>query len=363
MEDILQQQYMRASEAAEYLGYTTQHTRFLVREGSLPGRKFGRDWLIERQAVLDFTDESKLSSTARILTTDNVPPLPFPAITELRAVNVAQVPKRSPFRYPGGKTWLIPCIRQWLRAQPGAVRELIEPFAGGGIISLTAIFEGLADHATLIELDEDVASVWLAILNGYGDWLADAIAEFKPTLANIQALFAQQDTSLELRALTTMVRNRVARGGILAPGAGMVKYGENGKGLSSRWYPETLRRRILEIVELRERLTFIEGDGLKSLREYADRPGCVWFIDPPYTLAGKRLYRYSDIDHEELFALASKVVGDVLITYDNAPEIRYLAAKHQFEARLISMKTTHHRAKSELIIGKSLGWLPTSLTG
>ena len=29
-------------------------------------------------------------------------------------VNVASVPHRSPFRYPGGKTWLAPRVRQWL---------------------------------------------------------------------------------------------------------------------------------------------------------------------------------------------------------------------------------------------------------
>lgn len=27
---------------------------------------------------------------------------------DLRVVNVASVPQRSPFRYPGGKTWLVP---------------------------------------------------------------------------------------------------------------------------------------------------------------------------------------------------------------------------------------------------------------
>jgi DNA adenine methylase len=29
-------------------------------------------------------------------------------------VNVASVAQRSPFRYPGGKTWLIPTVRKWL---------------------------------------------------------------------------------------------------------------------------------------------------------------------------------------------------------------------------------------------------------
>jgi DNA adenine methylase len=31
-----------------------------------------------------------------------------------KIVNVASVPQRSPFRYPGGKTWLVPRVRRWL---------------------------------------------------------------------------------------------------------------------------------------------------------------------------------------------------------------------------------------------------------
>jgi len=32
-------------------------------------------------------------------------------------INVASVPQRSPSRYPGGKTWLIPTVRKWLRQE------------------------------------------------------------------------------------------------------------------------------------------------------------------------------------------------------------------------------------------------------
>ena len=34
--------------------------------------------------------------------------------------------------------------------------------------------------------------------------------------------------------------------------------------------------------------------------------------------AGKRLYKYCDIDHEELFSTCETLKGDFLITYDNA---------------------------------------------
>ena len=58
----------------------------------------------------------------------------FP-VSPIPAANVASVPQRSPLRYPGGKTWLIPHIRAWLGGMDARPRLLIEPFAGGAIVS------------------------------------------------------------------------------------------------------------------------------------------------------------------------------------------------------------------------------------
>src|SRR5437667_3530211 len=68
--------------------------------------------------------------------------------------------QHSPFRYPGGKTWLVPHIRQWLASLPKRPSEFIEPFAGGGIVSLTVAIERLADTVIMVELDDQVAAVW-----------------------------------------------------------------------------------------------------------------------------------------------------------------------------------------------------------
>jgi DNA adenine methylase len=94
----------------------------------------------------------------------------------------------------------------------------------------------------LVELDEDVASVWQTILNGDGEWLAQAILDFDFSRENIERAIEFCSHSTRDRAFATILRNRVNRGGILAHGAGRMKRGENGKGLSSRWYPETLSR-------------------------------------------------------------------------------------------------------------------------
>jgi DNA adenine methylase len=65
------------------------------------------------------------------------------SLRKSEVVNVASVPHRSPFRYPGGKTWLVPKIRQWLRSLDPQPYEFAEPFAGGAIAGLSAIFEDL----------------------------------------------------------------------------------------------------------------------------------------------------------------------------------------------------------------------------
>lgn len=276
-------------------------------------------------------------------------------------VNVASVAQRSPFRYPGGKTWLIPHIRRWLSRRNPPPSYLIEPFAGGAIVSLTAAFEQLAKQIIMVERDEEVAAVWDTILGNSGQWLAEEIAGFHVTTESVQRLLNKPELTRRELAFRTLLKNRIHRGGILAPGAGMLKQGENGRGLTSRWYPETLKRRILDILTVRERVTFIEGDGLEVMRQYAHRQDALFFLDPPYTAAGKkagrRLYTYSELDHEELFHIASSLQGDFLMTYDDAEGVRALATRFGFATHFVAMKNTHHAKMTELLIGRDLDWV------
>jgi len=217
-------------------------------------------------------------------------------------------------------------VREWLDSLPLRPNEFIEPFAGGGIISLTVAFEELAKHIRMVEKDDQVAAVWRAILGDDGEWLANEIVSFDLTVEGVESALATSGENIREKAFKTILKNRVNRGGILAPGAGRVKAGENQKGLKSRWYPETLKRRILDIAMIRERITFVEGDGMPVVAENADRDDAVFFFDPPYTAAGKkagsRLYTHFDFDHEELFRVAESLSGDFLMTYDDTEEIR-----------------------------------------
>lgn len=41
---------------------------------------------------------------------------------------------------------------------------------------------------------------------------------------------------------------------------------------------------------------------------------------------------------------------------DNAPELNNLAAHYGFDTELVAMKSTHHAAMTELLIGRNLDW-------
>ena len=277
---------------------------------------------------------------------------PFP-VSRLPAVNVSTVPQRSPLRYPGGKTWLIPHIREWLAAANAKI--LIEPFVGGGIVSLTAVMERFVEHCVMVEKDHDVAAFWHAALRDDGS-LADRVRHFEPTLERVRSLDRGAVRGVMEQGFRTLVLNRTRKSGILAPGASFTKNGENGKGICSRWYPDTLAARLEVIKQHSDRIAFCEADGMELLDPLLHGWGrsCAVFVDPPYTAGGKRagarLYAHNDIDHAQLFKMLARRNVNFLMTYDYAPEVVDLIRRHRFHAVSVRMKNAHHNRIRELVI-------------
>jgi DNA adenine methylase len=139
----------------------------------------------------------------------------------------------------------------------------------------------MADRVLLVERDPRVAAVWRPILNGNAEWLADQILCFKPKPEAVFEVLDKEPESIRELAFQTILRNRVQRGGIMAPGAGFMREGENGRGLSSRRYPETLARRIRAIAHFREMISFQEGGGMRAIEDLERQDKVAFFIDPP----------------------------------------------------------------------------------
>jgi DNA adenine methylase len=277
-----------------------------------------------------------------------------------RAINVKSVRMISPFRYPGGKTWFVPYFERYFKQRGRPIRELIEPFAGGASVSLTAISEGWAKHATLGELDPDVASVWQTILSGHGRWLANRVRTFAFSAESVEQVLTGPTKSTRTRAFATILRNRIQRGGILHPSARVLNKGERNNGINSRWYPETLGTRIDNITSLKSKIRFVAWDGMKLLNQKKHLKTATYFIDPPYAVAGRRLYPLASVEPRALFALVAKLEGDPIITYEDTPEIRSLGSEFGLEYCSVPMMNTHHATRQELIIGRDVDWIKKS---
>ncbi len=80
------------------------------------------------------------------------------------------------------------------------------------------------------------------------------------------------------------------------------------------------------------------------LQKTMDLPDVTYYIDPPYTApgkrAGRRLYTYSEIDHERLFDLCMGIPGNFLISYDDADAVAEMTEKHGFHTTKVPMKAS-----------------------
>ena len=262
------------------------------------------------------------------------------------AAHISQVPQRSPLRYPGGKTWAIPHIRHWLAALPQPVR-LAEPFAGGATASLTAVAENADAHALMSDLDPDVAAFWIAVLHHPDDLIA-AIRNFRPTPGKVRRIRESRPKTAADRGFRTLVINRTSRAGILTPNASQIRAGEAGKGVRSRWYPQTLIQRIEAIARLTPRLKFQAEDGLELMKSLPSQTAI--FADPPYPTAGKRLYNHNAITPGQILEHLARRPNPFLLTCEWSQTVIDAAEAHGLQCLSVKTRTAHHQVKPELMI-------------
>lgn len=260
----------------------------------------------------------------------------------------------SPFRYPGGKTSLRRYVLDWLVSLPTKPNIFVEPFAGGASVGLAVADQNLVAKVILIEKDPEVAAFWRVTFGRDAHKLVARIKSFAPGRRNVKKILRGDENGDFESAFRCLVRNRFQFGGVMAPGAGLLREGEAEHGIASRWYADTLCDRIDALSELARRVKVVEGDGLSHLRKYTSRSDAAMFIDPPYVVDGKgpgsRLYKFNDVEPADIFEALVGSRASWMVTYHGHPKIRQLAETVGFAVESIKVRTAHHTAKDEWII-------------
>jgi DNA adenine methylase len=260
----------------------------------------------------------------------------------------------SPLRYPGGKSWLIPLVRTWIKTleHPHGL-NFVEPFAGGANVGLAMLLDGRVKHLYLADIDPDVSAFWNAVLED-PDWLIDQILYFPHRRDVLIELLQSGNVTGRERGFITLLRNRTARGGVIGSTGGLLRRGENGNGVFSRWYPDTLAKRVESIKMKRDAIVFGAKDAFEVISEVGGSTSHVLFLDPPYSFdkesAGHRLYGCSDVSFEKLMLACSETRAKYILCYEDSSEVRKTAESLGAICRTVKVRNSHNKLTKEIII-------------
>ena len=230
--------------------------------------------------------------------------------------------------------------------QTGRPEVFVEPYAASAVVSLSLLNMNLVDTVVLSDIDERLFRFWERAINDRS--FADEVRAFQGTRENVEALDANPEANI---ALWVIVRTHTSFGGHLDKG-GLRSEGH----IDERWYPEALSQRLAMVRALASRIIIHHMDAVECLRKYSHANHSA-YIDAPYPGLGKVLYHKFDLNHAELFGTLATWPGNWFATYNNDVLIGALCHQYGFQYEQVKMRNAHHMQKTELIIGRDLGWL------
>lgn len=236
----------------------------------------------------------------------------------------------SPLRYPGGKAPFAPFIASIMEANGVAGGHYLEPYAGGAGVALELLFHGHASHIHINDADPAVYAFWMAVTKHPGELLR--LLDSTPITIDEwlrwrSVLRGSCDASLVEKGFATLFMNRTNRSGILKAGVigGLNQDGEYK--LDARFRKDMVAARIEAVAQRATHISVYSEDSLHLLSrcsEFLPRKALL-YLDPPYYVKGKGLYR-NYYEHDDHVAIAKiiqqrKFKWPWVVSYDNAEEI------------------------------------------
>ncbi|RGP53380.1 DNA adenine methylase [Pseudomonas abyssi] len=236
----------------------------------------------------------------------------------------------SPLRYPGGKAPFAPFIAKVMETNGVKGGHYMEPYAGGAGVALTLLLDGHASHIHINDADPAIHAFWVSVTKHSGALLS--LLESTPITIDEwfkwrSILRGEIQASLVEKGFATLFMNRTNRSGILKAGVigGQKQDGEYK--LDARFKKDIVGARIQEIAKHSKNISIYCEDSLGLLNrcsEFLPKKSLI-YLDPPYYVKGKGLYR-NYYKHDDHIAIAKALQNKAfkwpwVVSYDNTEEI------------------------------------------
>lgn len=230
----------------------------------------------------------------------------------------------SPLRYPGGKTKLSPMITELIEQVWGGTVPpvFVEPFAGGAGLGLKLLSQGVISRLHLNDLDRGVYAFWKSCIQDTSA-LCEQIINASVTVEEWHKqhhIYMNPNngySALEL-GFATFFLNRTNRSGILTgrPIGGLDQSGKYK--IDCRWNTTNLIERIRKVSDMGDYIEVTNDDANNIIGRYHNREDTLLFLDPPYVVQGKTLYKNSFTIEDHTKLSGSLIASDTswVLTYD-----------------------------------------------
>jgi DNA adenine methylase len=236
--------------------------------------------------------------------------------------------KKSPLRYPGGKSRGVKFLKEFIPE----FSEFREPFFGGGSLSfyLIQVYKNKRFEAS--DLNYELYCFWSqlktnskifieSLQNLYDDYKINQQHNNGKELFNLIISRRNDDLSELQRAVDFFILNRITFSGV-------VDSGGFSQGSFEGRFTQSSIDRLTDISTLISNVQFYCEDYSYLVNQYGE--DVFIFLDPPYysatksKLYGKKGILHTEFNHEELFSVLKNSKHKWLITYDNSDYIKNL---------------------------------------
>lgn len=264
---------------------------------------------------------------------------------------------RSILRYPGSKARFCDFIAKSIALNSARPRMLVEPFCGGASVSIALLERGVVDRIAINDVDPLIAQLWATVFSRAGaGWLADKVLDVPLTVDEWRRQKALKPAGQLEAALKCLYLNRTSFNGIIHKSGPLGGWEQKSIKIGVRFNRERLANRILELSELRKKVT-VANQGWRSFcQRFAEDERAVFYLDPPYYHKAEQLYGhvFDESGHEALRDFLDRFDRPWLLSYDDAQEVRDLYADVTSKARVIDTSYSTHPLGGCSFIGREL---------
>lgn len=267
----------------------------------------------------------------------------------------------TPLRYPGGKGSLKYFLANILAFNDLQGKTLIEPFCGGAGASIPLLVTGAIERLYLNDADPAIAAFWHSLFFDTSAFvnLVNSVPVTVEEWYRWREVLQCRDSSSQLElGFAAFYMNRCNHSGLLngGPIGGFDQTG-NYK-IDCRFNRKVLINRIETIASFRDRVFISDLDACVLLSTVPSHhmDEALIFIDPPYVVQGKNLYKgtvFDEVKHRELADYIKPKDWRWVITYDDHPLIHNLYAERTLGVLELSYIMQQAKIGRELLVASS----------